>query len=164
MVITYSKACQSRQAFFISEKMKYKLKSYSQRLLADTLTPVSVYLRLRDKYPHSLLLESSDYRANDNIVDQGLVGMGAEDLIDVAVYNNLHFKSLEQHGVAFHMMGPLSQYGKLGITCIGNTHEETESLHDRTLEVLRKEATPEGRAERLRFYMVAPQNHLDPNL
>ncbi len=66
MVITYSKACQSRQAFFISEKMKYKLKSYSQRLLADTLTPVSVYLRLRDKYPHSLLLESSDYRANDN--------------------------------------------------------------------------------------------------
>ncbi|NNM10102.1 MAG: anthranilate synthase component I family protein, partial [Flavobacteriaceae bacterium] len=36
------------------------------KLLADTLTPVSVYLRLRDKYPNSLLLESSDYRANDN--------------------------------------------------------------------------------------------------
>lgn len=46
--------------------MKYKLITYSQRLLADTLTPVSVYLRLRDKYPNSLLLESSDYRANDN--------------------------------------------------------------------------------------------------
>ncbi|MDC8004426.1 anthranilate synthase component I family protein [Aureisphaera galaxeae] len=46
--------------------MKYNLKTHSKRLLADTLTPVSVYLRLRDKFPNSLLLESSDYRANDN--------------------------------------------------------------------------------------------------
>lgn len=35
-------------------------------MLADTITPVSIYLRLRDKFPNSLLLESSDYRANDN--------------------------------------------------------------------------------------------------
>jgi anthranilate synthase component 1 len=44
----------------------YQLKTTHKRLLADTLTPVSVYLKLRDKYPNSLLLESSDYRANDN--------------------------------------------------------------------------------------------------
>ena len=48
------------------ESRKYQLKTYSKKLLADTLTPVSVYLRLRDKFPHSLLLESSDYRANNN--------------------------------------------------------------------------------------------------
>lgn len=46
--------------------MKYNLKTYSKKLLADTLTPVSVYLRLRDKFPNSLLLESSDYHTNDN--------------------------------------------------------------------------------------------------
>ncbi len=46
--------------------MKYSLKTYSKKILADTITPVSVYLRLRDKFPNSLLLESSDYRANDN--------------------------------------------------------------------------------------------------
>lgn len=46
--------------------MQYHLTTYSKKLLADTLTPVSVYLRLRDKYPNSLLLESSDYHANDN--------------------------------------------------------------------------------------------------
>ena len=45
---------------------KYTLKTYSKKLLADTLTPVSVYLRLRDSFPNSLLLESSDYHANDN--------------------------------------------------------------------------------------------------
>ncbi|MFI8380455.1 anthranilate synthase component I family protein [Leeuwenhoekiella sp. NPDC079379] len=46
--------------------MKYTLKTFSKKILADTITPVSVYLRLRDKFPNSLLLESSDYRANDN--------------------------------------------------------------------------------------------------
>jgi anthranilate synthase component 1 len=45
---------------------KYTLKTHSKKLLADTLTPVSVYLRLRDKFHNSLLLESSDYHANDN--------------------------------------------------------------------------------------------------
>jgi anthranilate synthase component 1 len=34
--------------------------------LADTITPVSIYLKIRDKYPNSILLESSDYHANDN--------------------------------------------------------------------------------------------------
>jgi len=42
-----------------------KLKIYSthERLLADTLTPVAIYLRLRDHFPNSLLLESSDYHS-----------------------------------------------------------------------------------------------------
>ncbi|GAB3285216.1 anthranilate synthase component I family protein [Larkinella harenae] len=35
-------------------------------MLADTLTPVSIYLRLRDKFVNSILLESSDYHGNDN--------------------------------------------------------------------------------------------------
>ena len=35
-------------------------------LLSDTITPVSVYLKVRDRFPNSILLESSDYRANDN--------------------------------------------------------------------------------------------------
>ena len=44
----------------------YQLKTTYKKLLADTITPVSVYLKVRDKYPNSLLLESSDYHANDN--------------------------------------------------------------------------------------------------
>lgn len=45
---------------------KYKLHTTYKRLLADTLTPVSVYLRLRDKFPNSILLESSDYHGAEN--------------------------------------------------------------------------------------------------
>ncbi|MGC1514792.1 MAG: anthranilate synthase component I family protein [Maribacter sp.] len=46
--------------------MAYQLKTHYKKILADTLTPVSVYLRIRDRYPNSILLESSDYHANDN--------------------------------------------------------------------------------------------------
>ena len=44
----------------------YQLKTFEKKILADTLTPVSVYLKLRDHFPNTLLLESSDYHANDN--------------------------------------------------------------------------------------------------
>lgn len=46
--------------------MKYQLKTSHRKILADTITPVSVYLKIRDKFPNSILLESSDYHANDN--------------------------------------------------------------------------------------------------
>lgn len=44
----------------------FTLQSEHKKILADTLTPVSVYLKIRDVFPHSLLLESSDYHANNN--------------------------------------------------------------------------------------------------
>lgn len=46
--------------------MKYPLLSHHKKILADTITPVSVYLKIRDHFPNSILLESSDYHANDN--------------------------------------------------------------------------------------------------
>ena len=45
---------------------RYKLKTHYKRILSDTLTPVSIYLKIRDKFPNSILLESSDYHASDN--------------------------------------------------------------------------------------------------
>ena len=37
-----------------------------RKILADTVTPVSIYLRLRKLYPKAILLESSDYHGNEN--------------------------------------------------------------------------------------------------
>lgn len=45
---------------------KYKLKTNYEKILADVITPVSIYLKVRDKFPNSILLESSDYQANNN--------------------------------------------------------------------------------------------------
>jgi anthranilate synthase component 1 len=46
--------------------MKYKLSTRSRKLLADTLTPVNIYLKLRDVFSGSILLESSDYHGHEN--------------------------------------------------------------------------------------------------
>ncbi|MGM1430663.1 anthranilate synthase component I family protein [Sphingobacterium lactis] len=46
--------------------MSYNFKTNHKQILADTTTPVSIYLRLRDTFPNSLLLESSEYQSRDN--------------------------------------------------------------------------------------------------
>ena len=45
---------------------KYKLITHYKKILADTISPVSVFLKIRYQFPNSILLESSDYHANDN--------------------------------------------------------------------------------------------------
>jgi anthranilate synthase component I len=45
---------------------EFNIKTVTRKLLADIMTPVSIYLRIRDIYPNSLLLESSDYHGNEN--------------------------------------------------------------------------------------------------
>ncbi|WP_293873353.1 anthranilate synthase component I family protein [Flavobacterium sp.] len=44
----------------------YQLHTHYKQILADTITPVSIYLKIRDKFPNSILLESSDYHTADN--------------------------------------------------------------------------------------------------
>ena len=44
----------------------YKLNTVKKNIIVDTITPVSIYLKLRDNYSNTILLESSDYSAKDN--------------------------------------------------------------------------------------------------
>lgn len=46
--------------------MKYPIRTLSKKLLADLQTPVGIYLKIRDVYPNSALLESSDYHGGEN--------------------------------------------------------------------------------------------------
>lgn len=45
---------------------KFKLTTNYQKLLADTLTPVSLFLKIRDEFQNPILLESSDYHGHEN--------------------------------------------------------------------------------------------------
>ncbi len=45
---------------------KYNYTTTTRKILADLYTPVGVYMRLRDIYPQSALMESSDYHGSDN--------------------------------------------------------------------------------------------------
>ena len=47
---------------------KIKIHSKTREILGDILTPVSIYLKIRDKFPNSFLLESSDYHAKENSI------------------------------------------------------------------------------------------------
>ncbi len=44
----------------------YRYNTTTKTILADLFTPVSIYMRLRDIYPQSALMESSDYHEKDN--------------------------------------------------------------------------------------------------
>jgi anthranilate synthase component I len=47
-------------------KDKYLIHSRHKQLLADTLTPVSIFLKLRDRFPGSVMLECSDYHSRED--------------------------------------------------------------------------------------------------
>jgi len=49
-----------------TEMKQVKITISSKQILADTITPVSVYLRMRDIFPNSILLESSDYHTSED--------------------------------------------------------------------------------------------------
>ncbi len=44
----------------------FKISTRSKKQLADTLTPVGIFMRLRDQYKYSVMLESADYHAMQN--------------------------------------------------------------------------------------------------
>lgn len=46
--------------------MKVPVRIARRKILADIITPVSIYLKVRDIYPNALLLESSDYHSKEN--------------------------------------------------------------------------------------------------
>lgn len=76
------------------------------------------------------------YYATDNIADPRLVGLSADDLIDIAVTNGLHYDAAKQQGVMFHLMGALPEYGKLGALCVGNSHERSAHWYRAVLQTL----------------------------
>lgn len=45
---------------------KYKISIRKKKLLADTITPVAIYLKIRDRFANSFLLESSDYHGEED--------------------------------------------------------------------------------------------------
>jgi hypothetical protein len=80
------------------------------------------------------------YYASDNLQSPAYKGLTPDDLVDIAVNNGLHFDGASQQGVVFHLIGALSQYGKLGTVCIGDSHESARKFYRDTVAVLDREA------------------------
>ncbi|HEY7512809.1 MAG TPA: peptide ligase PGM1-related protein [Vicinamibacteria bacterium] len=79
------------------------------------------------------------YRATDNLKSESYRGLLPEDLIEILTFNKLHYSHGSESGVLFHLIGALSEFGKLGLTAIANSREEVNELYVRTLTVLDNE-------------------------
>ena len=83
------------------------------------------------------------YLATDCLQDDAYKTLSPEDLIDVAVCNDIHYDATTQEGVMFHLLGALSEHGKLGMVCVGATLERARGLYQRTVEVVNRETKKE---------------------
>ncbi len=76
------------------------------------------------------------YFASDNVSSERYIGLTPPDLIDIAMFHGLMYDGAAQEGVMFHIIGALSEFGKLGLVCIGSSPERAKAFYDKTLEVL----------------------------
>lgn len=100
---------------------KFKITTHYQKLLADTLTPVSLFLKIRDEFQNPILLESSDYHGHENsfsficfepiaqfIVENKQIKIQTPENTEIKeainVVNELHTfaKSFESEALPFH--------------------------------------------------------------
>lgn len=83
--------------------------------------------------------DEKHYIFSDNLQDERFIGITPIDLMDIAILNNLHYDSTKEEGVMFHLIGALSQYGKIGVICIGSTPERAQFFYSETIKVLTAE-------------------------
>ena len=95
----------------------------------------------RHRHPDTPAGHPRCYYASDNLESPLYRGLTPGDLIDIAAINRLHFDGACQKGVVFHLIGALSEFGKIGVLCIAPSHEEAKALYRRTTEVLDREST-----------------------
>jgi hypothetical protein len=77
--------------------------------------------------------------ASDHVESPQYRMLTPDDLFDIVVRNHLHFGQTRQTGVVFHMMSALGELGRMGLTAVGNSHEEAKATYDRAIAVLNEE-------------------------
>lgn len=79
------------------------------------------------------------YTATDNLQKERYKGLLPNDLMDIIATNRLHFDSGTETGIVFHLMGCLSEFGKLGVTSIGDSPQQAQEIYNRLVKVLDEE-------------------------
>jgi anthranilate synthase component 1 len=69
---------------------KIEIKTTCKRMLADVFTPVGIYLRLRDKFRDTILLESTDHHSSEN--SYSFICINAIGGIEINTKENIEYK------------------------------------------------------------------------
>ena len=81
------------------------------------------------------------YIATDNLQKERYQGLLPNDLMDIIAHHRLHFDSGTETGSVFHLMGCLSQFGKLGLTSIGDSPQQAQEIYNKVVKVLDDETS-----------------------
>ena len=54
-------------------------------------------------------------------------------------YHGMHFHGPTQRGIVFHLIGALSEFGKVGMVAIGDNPQQARFLYKQALQVLEEE-------------------------
>jgi PGM1 C-terminal domain len=79
------------------------------------------------------------YIATDTLQKTQYRGLLPNDLMDIIAHHELHFDTSTETGTIFHLMGCLSEFGKLGVTSIGNSPQQAEDLYRRVMRAIDSE-------------------------
>jgi len=80
--------------------------------------------------------EPKYYIATDNLQNDHYKGLLPIDLMEILTSHRLSFNSSLETGSVFHLIGCLSEFGKLGLLSIGNSLPEAESLYNQAIHAL----------------------------
>ena len=76
------------------------------------------------------------YVASDNFQHEALRTLTAADLLDISREQGLLFDHDKQKGIVFHLLGCLSEWGKIGITAIGDTRQAATDIFEAAKDTL----------------------------
>lgn len=76
------------------------------------------------------------YYSTDNLRSEAYRGMSVADLLDAAVTEGLTFNPVTERGCVFFMLGALSEFGKVSVTCIADTLDEAVQDYERLVAVM----------------------------
>jgi PGM1 C-terminal domain len=92
------------------------------------------------------------YIASDNLQCPQYQGLMPNDLLDIITCYQLHFDSSTETGTVFHLMGALSEFGKLGLTSVGDSAAEADALYEQAVTILDRETGAIDQAHHLNGY------------
>jgi hypothetical protein len=85
--------------------------------------------------------------ATDHLESPTLRGLIIDDLFDIVARHGLHFDPARQEGVVFHMISCLTEFGRIGLTAVGDTPTSAKAMYHKAERILLEEAR-ESLAER----------------
>lgn len=76
------------------------------------------------------------YYATDNLVKESYKGLTPDEMIDATVMAGLHYDATSQQGLVFHLIGSVTDHGKIGMVSIADSHRAARQKYEAAVSAL----------------------------